>query len=102
MLSGGSTRSASVMPAANTVTVQVSPGVKSVFGSSVKLALGLALVVNVCAPEVPQVMSKLAPAALTDSSKLIVTFVFDVRSVAPFAGVVELTDGAASTVKLNT
>src|SRR5436189_61051 len=96
MLSGGSTRSASVMPAANTVTVQVSPGVKSVFGSSVKLVFGLALVVNVCAPEVAQVTSKLAPAAFTCSLKLIVTFVSAATCGAPFVGVVVVTAGAAS------
>src|SRR5436190_968739 len=101
MLSGGSLLSLSLTCAANTVAVHSSPLPKSVFGSTVHV-VGPPLTVTVCAPEVPQLMSKLAPAALTDSSKLIVTFVFDVRSVAPFAGVVELTDGAASTVKLNT
>src|SRR5688572_12200359 len=102
MLSGGSTRSASVTWAARTVTVQVSACVKSVSGLSVNDALGLALVVNVCEPEVAQEIVKLAPLALTDSLKLIVTFVAAPMSVAPFVGVVELTDGAASIVNEKT
>src|ERR1044071_9926584 len=97
MLSGGSNASASVMPAANAVTVQVSPAVKSAVGLSVNVALGLELVENVCAPELAQVMSKLAPLALTDSLKLTTTFAFAATCVALLAGVVEVTDGAAST-----
>src|SRR6185436_15947177 len=102
MLSGGSNASASVIPAANAVTVQVSPAVKSAVGSSVKVALGLELVENVCAPEVAQVMSKLAPLAFTDSLKLMTTFVAAPMFVAPFVGVVVVTDGAASTVNEKT
>src|ERR1051325_2768553 len=102
MLSGGSKASASVMPAAKTVTVQVSPAVKSAVGSSVNEALGLELVENVCAPEVAQVMSKLAPVAFTASSKLTVTFVAAPMLVAPLVGVVDDTDGAASTVNEKT
>src|SRR5204863_7789147 len=96
MLSGGSKASVSVMPAANTVTVQVSPCVKSAFGLSVKVVFGLALVVNVCAPEVAQVTSKLAPAAFTCSLELIVTVVAAATCGAPFVGVVVVTAGAAS------
>src|SRR6185436_15991157 len=102
MLSGGSFASASVTPAASAVTVQVSPCVKSVSGLSVNEALGLALVVNVCEPDVAHEIVKLAPLALTDSLKLIVTFVAAPTFVAPLAGVVELTEGAASIVKLKT
>src|ERR1044071_4127006 len=102
MLSGGSPASWSVTCAATTVTVQVSPAVKSAVGLSVNVALGLELVENVCAPEVAQVMSKLAPLAFTDSLKLMVTFVAALMSVAPLVGVVEVTDGAWSTVNEKT
>src|ERR1051326_1701552 len=102
MLSGGSFASASVTPAARTVTVQVSPCVKSTVGSSVNVALGLELVENVCAPEVAQLMVKLAPLAFTGSLKLTVTFVAAPTLVAPFAGVVELTLGAVSMVNEKT
>src|ERR1043166_8128843 len=102
MLSGGANAAASVLPAANAVAVQASPAVKSAVGLSVNVALGLELVENVCAPEVAQVMSKLAPLAFTDSLKLMVTFVAALMSVAPFVGVVEVTDGAWSTVNEKT
>src|SRR6185436_16795800 len=101
MLSGGSNASTSVTPAASTVTVQSSPCVKSVLGLSVNAVLGLALVVNVCAPEVAQEIVKLAPLALTDSLKLTVTSAFAATPVAPLAGVVLLTAGDASTWMVN-
>src|SRR6185436_17507320 len=96
MLSGGSNASASVMPAASTVTVQSSPDVKSVSGLSVNDGLGLALVVNVCAPDVAQETVKLAPVALTDSLKLMTRFVSAATCGAPLVGVVVVTVGAAS------
>src|SRR5262245_42838997 len=102
MLSGGSNASTSVMPAASTVTVQVSPCVKSTFGLSVNDVLGLALVANVCEPEVAQLIVKLAPLALTDSLKLTVTFAFAATPVAPFVGVVLVTDGDPSSVIVKT
>src|ERR1051325_5830145 len=102
MLSGGSNASASVTPAASTVTVQVSSAVKSAVGSSVDDALGLELVENVGAPEVAWLMPKLAPVAFTDSLKLTVTLVPAPMLLAPFVGVVELTDGAWSTVNEKT
>src|ERR1044071_2588800 len=101
MLFGGSLASASVTPAAKTVTVQVSPPVKSTAGSSVKVALGLALVENVGAPEVAQVMSKLAPLAFTGSLKLMTTFAFPATPVAPLVGVVLVTVGDPSTLIVN-
>src|SRR5204862_7683519 len=97
MLSGGANASVSVTCAATTVTVQSSPNVKSTFGLSVNVVLGLALVVNVCEPEVAQEMVKLEPLAFTDSLKLMVTFVFAATCGAPFVGVVVVTAGAAST-----
>ena len=56
--------------------------------------------VNVTAPGQPMVTP---PAAtLTGSEKLIVIVVFAARFVAPLAGTVVVTCGAASMVKLNT
>src|SRR5204862_113690 len=75
MLSGGSNASVSVTCAATTVTVQSSPNVKSTFGLSVNVVVGLALVVNVCEPEVALAMAKLEPLAFAASRELMVTFV---------------------------
>src|SRR5436190_477847 len=101
MLSGGSLLSLSLTCAANTVTVQVSPLVKSVVGSS-ENELGPPPRANGCAPETVQEIVNAEPFALTGSSKLTVMFVFDARLTAPFAGVVEVTLGAASIVNENT
>src|ERR1051325_563020 len=102
MLSGGSPASASVMPAAKTVTLHDSPCVKSTFGFSVNVALGLALRVNVCGPETVQPRPKLAVVALTGSLKLMVMSIAAPRFRRPFGGEVEVTVGAASTVKERT
>src|ERR1043165_8315138 len=97
MLSGGSKLSASVMPAAKTVTVQVVPAGRSAAGSSVKLAEGEALSVKVCG--LPAQLTEKEPVvALTGSLKLIVMFEFGAALVAPLAGEVVVTDGASSTL----
>ncbi len=85
--------STSVICDARTVTVQVSPCVKSAVGSSVNVALGLALVENACEPEVAQEIVKLDPLAFTGSLKLTVTFAFAATPVALFVGVVVVTAG---------
>src|SRR5436189_40687 len=101
MLSGGSFASTSVTCAATTVTVQVSPSVKSVVGSS-ENELGPPPRANGCAPETVQEIVNAEPFALTGSSKLTVMFVFDGRLTAPFAGVVLCTAGGASKATVKT
>src|SRR5436189_1629721 len=101
MSSGGWCASAPVTCAATTVTVQVSPSVKSVVGSS-ENELGPPPRANGCAPETVQEIVNAEPFALTGSSKLTVMFGFDARLTWLFAGVVEVTLGAASIVKENT
>src|SRR5436190_21673000 len=101
MLSGGSFASTSVTCAATTVTVQVSPSVKSVVGSS-ENELGPPPRANGCAPETVQEIVNAEPFALTGSSKLTVTFVFDARLAAPFAGVALGPDGGAAEAKRET
>src|ERR1043165_6182883 len=97
MLSGGSKLSASVMPAAKTVTEQVVPAGRSAVGSSVKLAGGEALSVKVCG--LPAQLTEKEPVvALTGSVKLTVMFEFCAMLFAPFVGDVVVTDGPASTL----
>src|SRR6266545_7809822 len=97
MLSGGSNASTSVTPAARTVTVHVSPCVKSVSGLSVYVVVP-PVSTNVCAPDVVQLIVNDAPVAFTGSLNVMETFVFVSWFVAVSAGVVDDTDGAASTV----
>src|SRR5215207_5670484 len=96
MLSGGSKVSASVIPAAKTVTVQVVPAGRSAVGSSVKLAEGEALSVNVCGE--PHCTEKEPVVALTGSVKLTVMLEVGATLFAPFAGEVVVTAGLASTL----
>src|ERR1700750_2575476 len=98
MLSGGSKLSASVIPAAKTVTVQVVPAGRSAVGSSVKLAEGDELSVKVCGEPAGHWTEKEPAVALTGSVKLIVMFEFCATLVAPFAGEVVVTVGPASTL----
>src|SRR6185369_17145278 len=104
MLSGGSLASWSVTCAAKIVTLTVSPLVKSVFG----------LIVNVVGPPVTTVSATLRvpldeptiwnqlPVTLTGSLNVSVMFVLFAICVAPLVGVVALTVGAASVLKLKT
>lgn len=88
------------MPAASVVHVQVSPAVKSVSGLSVQV-VGPPDSATVCAPEIVQVMVNDPTAAVTASLKVTLRSVAR-ETVAPVAGVVVVTDGAASAVKLTT
>src|SRR5436190_877854 len=97
MLSGGSNASVSVTCAATTVTVQSSPNVKSTFGLRVNVVLGLALVVNVCEPEVVQEIVNEDAVAFTASSNVTVTLV-DGNVVEALVGVVAVTLGGLSVV----
>src|SRR6188474_1730876 len=97
MVFGGSSVSRSVTWFAVTVTVQDEPAGRSTIGSSVK-TVGPPLRVNAWLPTTEQVSAKAAAGAETGSLKVTVTFAPPPTSVAPFAGVVERTDGAASAV----
>src|SRR5436190_2675799 len=72
MLSGGSPASWSVTCAATTVTVQVSPPVKSAVGSSVNV-VGPPLSANVCAPDGVHESVNEDAAALSAAWKVTVT-----------------------------
>ncbi len=109
MLSGGSLVSTSVTCAAKIVTVQLSPGEKSVFGLMVKDVDGEGGVTAVSAgflvPLVVQTIWNQLPVTLTDSLNVTVMSVLVGRSTAPFVGVVAVTVGASScsvVVKLKT
>src|SRR5437588_7782503 len=95
MLSGGSLVSWSVTFAAKTVTVQVSPWTKSVLGSRVNV-VGPPLTVALCPPLVAQEIEYQLPVTSTGSVNVMETFAFTATSVAPFAGDVLATAGAAS------
>src|SRR6185436_3200710 len=96
MLSGGSPASVSVTCAASTVTVQVSPPVKSAVGSSVN-AVGPPLRLNVCAPEVVHEIVNEDALAFTASSNVTVMLVSG-ELVLAFTGVVAVTLGGLSVV----
>src|SRR6185436_6936548 len=96
MLSGGSPASWSVTCAASTVTVQVSPPVKSTVGSSVNV-VGPPLRLNACDPLVVHEIVKDEADALTDSSNVTVMFVAG-NVVEALVGVVAVTDGGLSVV----
>ena len=91
----GAIPSLSVTPEARIVTVQVSPGVKSTVGSIVN-ELSPALVMPACEPLAPQEIVNQSAAVVTASLKSTVMFALVVTPVAPFAGDVEVTDGAES------
>src|ERR1044071_1904667 len=102
MLSRGAAVFVSVTLAAHTVTVQVSPAAKSTFGLTVNVVFGLADTAEVCAPLVVQEMATGVAPKLTDSLNVRVMSVLLVWFVAPLVGVVAVTVGAASVVKLKT
>src|SRR5436190_6815327 len=96
MLSGGSPASWSVTCAATTVTVHVSPPVKSVVGSSVNV-VGPPLSAKLCEPEVVQEIVNEDAVAFTASSNVTVTLV-DGNVVEALVGVVAVTLGGLSVV----
>src|SRR6185436_13882428 len=96
MLSGGSPASASVTCAARTVTVHVSPPVKSLFGLSVNV-VAPPLSTKVCAPVFVHEIVNDEPVALTASLNVTVTSELG-PPMPPFVGVVAVTVGAASVV----
>src|ERR1043166_10268105 len=102
MLSGGSAVSVSEILVLSTVTVQLLPAGRPPVGvntSEVRLFCGRAGV-NATAP--PQLITTPAAATFTFSLKLIVIVEFSATSVALFVGIVVVTDGATSMVKLKT
>src|ERR1041385_6541375 len=104
MLSGGSLESWSVTCAAKTVTLTVSPFAKSTFGLIVK-EVGPPVTTVSATLRVPLVEPTIwnqLPATFTGSLNVSVMFVLFATWVAPLVGVVALTVGAASIVKLKT
>src|ERR671935_2223792 len=101
MLSGGSFVSWSVTFAAKTVTVQVSPWTKSAVGSSVKV-VGPPLTDVVWPSLVPHEIEYQLPVTSTGSVKVMEMFALTATSVAPFAGEVLETAGAASVGQMKT
>src|SRR3954468_13762380 len=87
--------SLSETPEARIVTVQVSPGVKSTAGSSVNDVRPEPAVAP-CGPLESQAIVNQLAAVVTGSLKLTVMFAFAVTAAAPFAGAVEVTEGAVS------
>src|SRR5687767_2937266 len=95
MLSGGSSASWSDTCTSSIVTVQVSPNARSESGFSVK-EVGPPPAVAVCAPLEPHKIEYQLPDTLTGSLKLMVMLASRATPVAPLAGVVVATEGAAS------
>lgn len=100
--SGGSMLSASVMPAAKTVTVQVEPVGRLLVGSSVTLLAGDASTILKVTTLEQAIANELA-LKFTLSLKLITMLVLVAKFVAPSEGVVLVTVGGSSftVVKLN-
>src|SRR2546423_10575248 len=84
------------MFAATAVTLQVVPSGRSAVGSSVIDEPGEPLTVKLSALPVGHSSVNELPLAVTDSLKLTTTFAFTATCVAPSAGDVLVTDGAAS------
>src|SRR3954454_10841836 len=87
--------SLSETPEARIVTVQVSPGAKSTVGSIVN-EVRPAPAVAPCEPLESQTIVNQLAAVVTGSLELAVMFAFPVTAAAPFAGVVEVMNGAVS------
>src|SRR5437879_5637383 len=98
MLSGGSTVSTSLIWFAITVTVQTVPFGRSEVGSSVIVEPGEPLTLKASGVPVGHSIVNELPVAVTGSLKLMSMFVLRATSVAPSAGLVLVTDGAASAV----
>src|SRR5256885_2259478 len=96
MLSGGSTKSVSLIWFAITFTVHVVPCGRSDVGSSVIVDPGEPETANVLADEVGHSRLNELVVALTDSLKFTTMFVFNATGDAPLAGDVEVTLGAVS------
>src|SRR5689334_328439 len=93
--------STSVTWLATTVTVQVAPAGRFAEGWSVKLVAGEAgLTEKATGVPVGHSILKAEPVTLTLSLKVTVTLVLATTFVAPLAGVVLVTVGGVSTVKL--
>src|SRR2546421_4410275 len=99
MLSGGSTASTSLIPAASTVTVQTAPLGRFAPGSSVIVEPVEPLTVKHCAEPVGHSSVNELPDAVTGSLKVTSMFAFFATSIAPSAGLVLVTLGAASVVE---
>src|SRR2546421_12879036 len=98
MLSGGSTASTSLIPLAKTVTVQIVASGRSAVGSSVIDEPGEPLTEKLFAVPVGHSSVNELPLAVTGSLKVTTMFVFTSTPVAPSAGDVLVTEGAASAV----
>src|ERR1044072_7696802 len=98
MLSGGSTASVSLISSLCTVIVHTVPPGRFALGVSVNDVAGDELCENVFDVPVGHSIVNALFVALTDSLKVIWIVVSRATSVAPFAGVVLLTLGAASCV----
>src|SRR5438034_7789502 len=96
MLSGGSTESTSLIWFAITFTEQIVPSGRSLVGSSVIDEPGEPLTVKLSGVPVGHSRVNELPDAVTGSLKLTTTFVFTATWVAPSAGDVLVTEGAAS------
>src|SRR5215467_15581762 len=102
MLSGGSPLSWSEICAAKTVTVHDSPAVKSAFGLIVKVVGPPVTTVSATlrVPLVAPTIWNQLPVTFTGSLNVIVMLVLPATCVAPLVGVVLVTLGAVSIVKL--
>src|ERR1051326_3830273 len=98
MLSGGSTASVSLISSLCTVTVQTVPAGRFAVGVSVIVRAGDDDCEKVFGVPVGHSSVNAFDVALIDSLKLTWSVVSRATSVAPLAGVVLLTDGAASWV----
>src|SRR2546426_8853134 len=98
MLSGGSTESTSLIWFAITFTEQTVPSGRSLVGSSVIDEPGEPLTVKLSGVPVGHSSVNELPVAVTGSLKLTTTFTFTAWWVAPSAGDVLVTEGAASAV----
>src|SRR5205823_5049983 len=98
MLSGGSTVSTSLIWFAITLTEQTVPSGRLLVGSSVIDDPGEPLTVKLSGVPVGHSIVNELPLAVTGSLKLTTTFALTATCVAPSAGDVLVTDGAASAV----
>src|SRR2546429_363666 len=98
MLLGGAIASRSRIPLGSTVTVQTAPFGRLEVGSSVIVEPGEPLGVKLSGVPVGHSIVNELPVAVTGSLKLMSMFVLRATSVAPSAGLVLVTLGAASCV----
>src|SRR6266536_2797107 len=100
--SGGSPLSTSLIPAASTVTVQTVASGRSALGFRVIVAVPEPLTAKLWALPVGHSSVNEPPVAVTGSLKLATMFALGSTAVAPSAGLVVVTVGAASAVNENT